>query len=89
MYILGHGEHKTKALLGRTLEENEREVVVAQKEILGDVLVSVTGESPIPSFGKKVAKIIFLWINVKELQHIGVVRIAKTGRNDSLTLDKC
>merc|ERR1719341_2597784 len=40
----GHGEHKTKGLIGtQMLEENEREVVVAQQESLGDVLVSVNG----------------------------------------------
>merc|ERR1719458_547336 len=41
----GHGEHKTKSRLGtHMLEESERERVVALKEILGDVIVSVKGE---------------------------------------------
>ena len=42
--IPGHGEHKIKSRVGRPLAENEEEKVVAQKDILGDVLVSVTGE---------------------------------------------
>ena len=45
--ISGHGEHKRTAKVGKKkLGGNEKEKVVAQKEVLGDVLVSVTGESP-------------------------------------------
>ena len=43
-YISGHGEHKIKSQMGKKLEENEEEQVVAQKEILGDVIVGVQGE---------------------------------------------
>ena len=39
----GHGEHKITCQLGRTLGETEDEQAVDQAEILGDVLVSVTG----------------------------------------------
>ena len=43
--ISGHGEHKRTTHLGKKeLGENEKEKVVAQKEVLGDVLVSVTGQ---------------------------------------------
>merc|ERR1719209_1184060 len=42
LYV-GHGEHKTKTLVGRKLEENDEVQVSAQQDILGDVLVSVTG----------------------------------------------
>ena len=41
---LGHGEHKIKARMGKKLEENDTEKVVAQKDVLGDVLVSVKGD---------------------------------------------
>ena len=42
--ISGHGEHKTTSLVGKKkLVDNEEVQVVAQKEVLGDVLVSVTG----------------------------------------------
>ena len=45
--ISGHGEHKRTAKVGKKkVGGNEKEKVVAQKEVLGDVLVSVTGESP-------------------------------------------
>ena len=39
----GHGEHKITCQLGRPLAETDDEQVVNQAEILGDVLVSVTG----------------------------------------------
>ena len=43
--ISGHGEHKRTAKVGRKkVGDDEKEKVVAQKEVLGDVLVSVTGE---------------------------------------------
>ena len=43
--ISGHGEHKRTAKVGKKkLGENEEEIVVAQKEVLGDMLVSVSGE---------------------------------------------
>ena len=45
--VSGHGEHKTKTLVGRKLEENDEEQVSAQEDILGDVLVSVTGEKQV------------------------------------------
>ena len=44
--ISGHGEHKIEARLGKKLAENDKEQVHAQKDILGDVLVSVTGDLP-------------------------------------------
>ena len=43
--ISGHGKHKTTTQVEKKkLAENEKEKVVEQKEVLGDVLVSVTGE---------------------------------------------
>ena len=39
----GHGEHKITCQLGLPLAETDDEQVVDQAEILGDVLVSVTG----------------------------------------------
>ena len=45
--VSGHGEHKIKSLVGRKLEENDEEQVSAHEDILGDVLVSVTGEKQV------------------------------------------
>ena len=48
---LGHGEHKTISLvgttrnpMGRPIAEDENQKVVAQEDVLGDVLVSVNGD---------------------------------------------